>query len=76
MNSTVYVIRSSEQSEQSTARSVCLKGGTGVVLSLGNTFPPGKVEKAIELSPVQQDEKLSYDQILALLLKADKVITL
>lgn len=73
MSSIVYVIR---PSEQSIARSVCIKEGSGVVLSLDNTLPPGKVEETVEPSLVQRDEKLSYDQVLTLLLKADKVITL
>lgn len=73
MSSIVYVIR---PSEQSIARSVCLKEGSGVVLSLDNALPPGKVEETVKLSPVQRDEKLSYDQVLTLLLRADKVITL
>lgn len=73
MSSIVYVIR---PSEQSIARSVCLKEGSGVVLSLDNALSPGKVEETVKLSPVQQGEKLSYDQVLTLLLRADKVITL
>lgn len=73
MSSVVYVIR---PSEQSIARSVCIKEGSGIVLSLDNTLPPGKVEGTVDSSLVLRDEKLSYDQVLALVLKADKVITL
>lgn len=73
MSSIVYVIR---PSGQSIARSVCIKQGSGMVLSLDNTLPPGKVEGTVEPSLVQRNEKLSYDQVLTLLLKADKVITL
>jgi hypothetical protein len=73
MSSTIYVIR---PSEQSIARSVCLKESAGVVVSLDNAIPPGKVEKSVKPSLIQQGEKLTYDQVLVLLLKADKVITL
>lgn len=73
MSSIVYVVR---PSEQSIARSVCLKEGSGIVLSLDRVLPPGKIEKTVKLSSVQREEKLSYDQVLTLLLKADKVITL
>lgn len=60
MNSLVYVLR---DSKQSIARSVCMKEGSGVVLSL----VPGKADGSV---------KPSYTQVLELLLKADKVITL
>lgn len=73
MSSIVYIVR---PSEQSIARSVCLKEGSGMVLSLDRALPLGKVERTVKLSPIQRDEKLSYDQVLGLLLQADKVITL
>ena len=73
MSLIVYVVR---PSGQSIARSVCLREGSGVVLSLDDTLPPGKVEGTVKPSLVQRDAKLSYDQVLTLLLKADKVITL
>ena len=69
----VYVFH---PSSQTIARSVCLEEGTGLVLSLDNTLPPGKVESTTKPSLLQVDEKLSYDQVLTQLLKADKVITL
>lgn len=69
----VYLIR---PSEQSIARSVCLKDASGVALSLGDTHPPGKVHDLREQSSYQRDETLSYDQVLSLLLTADKIITL
>lgn len=58
------------------ARSICLKEDSGLVLSLDNTLPPGRIESATSVSPLQLEEKLSYDQVLMVLLKADKVITL
>lgn len=73
MSMIVYVVR---PPGQSIAHSVCLREDAGVVLSLDKTLPPGKVEKTVKPSLVQRDEKLSYDQVLTLLLKADKVITL
>jgi hypothetical protein len=57
-------------------RSVCLKEDPGLVLSLDNTLPPGKVESTANMSSLQLGENLSYDQVLMVLLKADKVITL
>ncbi len=63
-------------SSKTTARSVCLQKGSGLVLSLDNTLPPGKVERTAEPSLLKLEEKLSYDQVLSLLLEADKVITL
>ncbi len=63
-------------SSQTIARSVCLQEGSGLVLSLDDTLPPGKVERTAEPSLLQLEEKLSYDQVLSLLLEADKVITL
>jgi len=58
------------------ARSVCLKKDSGLVLSLDNTLPPGKIESTTTVSPLRLKENLSYDQVLMVLLKADKVITL
>lgn len=69
----VYLIR---PSEQSIARSVCLKDASGMALSLADTHPPGKVHDLGEQSSYQRDEPLSYDQVLSLLLTADKIITL
>jgi hypothetical protein len=69
----VYISR---PSSQTIARSVCLQEDSGLVLSLDNTLPPGKVESTTKVSPLQLEEKLSYDRVLIVLLKADKVITL
>lgn len=63
-------------SSQTIARSVCLQKGSGLVLSLDDTLPPGKVESIAEPSLLKLEEKLSYDQVLTLLLEANKVITL
>ncbi len=73
MSLTVYISR---PSSPLIARSVCLKKDSGLVLSLDNTLPPGKIESTTTVSPPQLEENLSYDQVLMLLLKADKVITL
>lgn len=69
----VYITR---PSKQSIARSICLKKGADVVVSLDDTVLPGKVEMCVEPFPIQQGERLTYDQVLMLLFKADKVITL
>lgn len=58
------------------ARSVCLKEDSGLVLSLDHTLPPGKVESTTNTLPLQVEENLSYEQVLMVLLKANKVITL
>ncbi|MDH5346616.1 MAG: hypothetical protein OEY60_03785 [Nitrospira sp.] len=47
-----------------------------MVLSLDDTLPPGKVERTTNVPSPQLEEKLSYDQVLMVLLNADKVITL
>jgi hypothetical protein len=73
MSSIVYVVH---PLEQSIARSMCLEEGSGLVVSLNTTLPPGKIERAVEPSRFQQDENLSYGQVLQLLLKAEKVIAL
>ena len=73
MSSIVYVVH---PEERSIAHSMCLKAGSGLVVSLDKTLPPGKVEKTVESSRFQQNENLSYGQVLELLLKADKVIAL
>ncbi len=73
MSLTVYIAR---PSSPLIARSVCLKEDSGLVLSLDNTLPPGKVVSTTRVSPLQLEENLSYDQVLMVLLKADKVITL
>lgn len=65
MGSIVYLVR---PSEESIARSLCLKEGTGVVVAL-DTVPPE--------APVHSNvERLSYDQMMEVLLKAEKVIAL
>ena len=69
----LYVLR---PSEPSIARSLCLKEALGMVLSLDNTRLPGKVHGLRKQSSSPKDETLSYDQVLSLLLKADKVIAL
>ncbi len=69
----LYVIR---PSEPSIARSVCLKQRSGVVLSLDSTPHPGRIESTTAEVSLDREEKLSYEQVLALLLKAEKVIAL
>lgn len=69
----IYVIRSSEPS---LARSICLKRRSEVVLSLGNTLPPGRIEHTTAEVSLDREETLSYEQALTLLLGADKVIAL
>jgi len=73
MSLIVYISR---PSSQMIARSVCLKDDSGLVLSLDNTVPPGRVERTTNVLPLQVEENLSYDQVLMVLLKANKVITL
>jgi len=72
MSLIVYISR---PSSQMIARSVCLKDDSGLVLSLDNTVP-GRVESTTNVLPLQVEENLSYDQVLMVLLKANKVITL
>jgi len=73
MSSIIYVVH---PIERSIAYEMCLKEGSGLVVSLDKNLPPGKVERVIEPSLFRRDDKLSYGQVLELLLKADKVITL
>jgi len=73
MSSIVYVVH---PMERSIAHSMCLKAGSGLVVSLDKTLPPGKVERSLEPSRFRQNENLSYGQVLELLLEADKVIAL
>ncbi len=69
----IYVTR---PSTQLTTHSLFLKEGADIVLSLDNTVPPGKVLRSVAPSFIRQDEGLTYNQILMLFLKADKVIVL
>ena len=73
MSSIVYVVH---PMERSIAYSMCLEEGSGLVVLLDKTLPPGKVERTTEPSLFRRDENLSYGQVLELLLKAEKVITL
>jgi hypothetical protein len=52
-----------------------MKNGSGVVLSLDDPLPE-KADGSAKSSYRLGGEKLSYAQLLELLLKADKVITL
>lgn len=65
MGSIVYLIR---PSEESIARSLCLKEGTGVVVALDTMLPEAPVHSNME--------RLSYEQMVEVLLKAEKVIAL
>ncbi|GKS63420.1 hypothetical protein YTPLAS72_07240 [Nitrospira sp.] len=73
MSSIVYVIH---PLERSIAYSICLEQGSGLVVSLDKTLPPGKVERISEPSQIRRDEGLTYEQVLEILLKAEKVIAL
>jgi len=73
MGSIIYVIH---PVEHSIARSICLEGGSELVVSLDKTFPPGKVVRTVKSSRIQQGENLSYAQVLELLLQAEKVVAL
>ena len=69
----IYLIR---PSEHSIARSLCVRDGSEVVVTLNDSVPPGKVEQTVKTASVQKDDTLSYNQVLALILEAEKVIAL
>lgn len=73
MSLIIYVVH---PIERSITYEMCLKEGSGLVISLDKNLPPGKVERTIESSLCHRGDNLSYGKVLELLLKADKVITL
>lgn len=73
MSSVVYVVRSPLH-----ALSPALFSGNGceVVLSLEDPLLPGKVLQGTDELELKVGEKLSYDQLVAILLDTRKVVTL
>ena len=72
MPSLVYVVRSPLQR---LSHALLPRDGSAVVLSLENPLLPGKVLRATSTTRLEEGERLSYEQVLAIVLES-KVVTL
>ena len=73
MSSVVYVVRSPLHT---LSHSLFPEDGSAVVLSLEDPLLPGKVLRATSDTGLTEGEKLSYKQVLAIVLDSKKVMTL
>jgi hypothetical protein len=73
MPSVVYVIRSPLHS---LSPAVFPGGSCEVVLSLEDPLLPVKVVRATNTTGLTEGERLSYDQMLAIVVESKKVVTL
>jgi hypothetical protein len=76
MPSIVYVIRSPLHSLSHALLSEEGSEGSVVMLSLEDSGLPGKVLRATNTSRLTEGERLSYEQVLAIVLESKKVVTL
>jgi hypothetical protein len=72
MPSVVYVVRSALH----TVSPALLPGDDCTVVSVGDPLFPGKVLHATDDSPLGEGERLSYEQLLEVVLQSQKVMTL
>lgn len=72
MPSVVYVVRSPLH----TVSPVLLPGDDCAVVSVEDPLFPGKVLRATDDSPLPEGERLSYKQLLEIVLQSKKVMTL
>lgn len=73
MPSVVYVVRSPLHT---LSHALFSGDGSAMVLSLEDPFLPGKVLSATDDSRLSEGERLSYEQVLAIVLESKKVMTL
>ena len=73
MPSVVYVVRSPLHT---LSHALFPGGSSGVVLSLEDPLLPGKVLRVTNTSRLTEGERLSYEQVLAIVLESKKVMTL
>jgi hypothetical protein len=69
----VYVVRSPLHT---LSQSLLSENTSDVILSLEDPLLPGKVLRATNNTQLTEGEKLSYEQVLKILLTSTKVITL
>jgi len=73
MPSVVYVVRSPLHT---LSHALFSEEGSVVILSLEDPLLPGKVLRATNTARLTEGERLSYDQVLAIVLESKKVVTL
>lgn len=73
MPSVVYVVRSPLHT---LSHALFSGDGSAMVLSLEDPLLPGKVLSATDDSRLSEGERLSYEQVLAIVLESKKVMTL
>lgn len=73
MPAVVYVVRSPLHT---LSHALFSGDGSAVVLSLEDPLLPGKVLRATNTTGLTEGERLSYEQVLAVVLEGKKVMTL
>jgi hypothetical protein len=73
MSSAVYIVRSPLHT---LSQALLPEKSSAVVLSLEDPLLPGKVLRVTSTTQFTEGEKVSYEQILKILLTSTKVITL
>ena len=73
MSSVIYLLRTSLRT---ISTSLYQDLGSVLVISMEDTSLPAKVVKTTPQYTLTEGEQLSYEQLLGLLVKADKVVTL
>ena len=73
MLAVVYVVRSPLHT---LSQALFSMDDSAVVLSLENSLLPGKVLRATNGTGLTEGEQLSYEQVLAIVLESNKVMTL
>jgi len=73
MSSAVYIVRSPLHT---LSQALLPENSSAVVLSLEDPLLPGKVLRVTDTTQFTEGEKVSYEQILKILLTSTKVITL
>jgi hypothetical protein len=73
MSSVVYVVRSSLHT---ISQSLCPEQGSVLMISLKDSLLPGTVISTNKEFPLEDGEQLSYEQLMAVLVKSEKVVTL
>src|SRR5689334_6753776 len=73
MSAVVYVVRSPLLT---LSRALFPSDGSAVVLSLEDPLLPGRVLRATTTTGLKEGERLSYEQVLAIILAGKKTMTL
>ncbi|UVT15996.1 MAG: hypothetical protein H8K04_19765 [Nitrospira sp.] len=73
MSSVVYVVRSPLHT---ISQSLCPEQGSVLMISLKDSLLPGTVVSTTKEFPLEDGEQLSYEQLMAVLVKSEKVVTL